>query len=240
MDTGGEEAHEALVDFLPQRVLFSMRAQVAAPYLPLISNAPVVYGCLLDALRNFAISVNDLRIDAGDGTLGGYRVEFWAPQGRYRIHLMGVDVEQLERTPPVQLPKVDQLTCSVLGALVQSQPGTVFESYRVEYALHGVPCGIAPAQFVGRFTGDTPEGLGPCTPAGAFFNFGADGSRLSCSISVERSEFLSDLVFIRSVALFDGGMPQSALGVVSTQFLDMTLASIGLRLVLSPGLKQEG
>lgn len=231
MGTAGDEVHDGLVDFLPQRTFFAMRGRLAAPYLTLFSNAPHFYKYLLDSLRDFAIGVDDLRIDAGDGTLGGYRVEFWAPQGRYRIHLMGVDIEHLDRAP-VQLPQVDELTYSVLGALMQSQPGTVFEFYRVEYRLHGAPIGIAPVQFLERFTGDPPEGLGPSTAAGASFNFGADAQRLSCSVSVEPSDLHSDLVFVRSEAVFDGHTTRE-LSVESVQFLKASLAALGLRLCYS-------
>lgn len=221
----------------PLRFMLTIRGQLIRPLWGLIHDVRPFYSAILENLGPFGIGLNDLRTDAGDGTVGGFGLIFWAPGGgrvRYRVHLMGAEADYLDRGESIELRRADRLTQTLLEVILSCQGGPTFESYHVDCAIHGTVDGVRPAEFVGRFIAKTPEGLNDAMASAAGFRFGGNAGRVS-TVEVSVSETVPDSIFVRSQATFDGSqLAPEALQDKAARHFEETLGALGLRLQQHP------
>src|SRR2546428_104407 len=71
------QGDKALLPLSLSKADVSAQVNFATPFWPLVHNIPALYSQLLGGLRDFGVSSNAIRTDAGDGSLGAYNVNFW-------------------------------------------------------------------------------------------------------------------------------------------------------------------
>lgn len=108
MTTNRGGAVAAVVPFRVERSELNIQLTFARPFWPIANNIGLLYSGLLDQLREFGVTPQAIRPDAGDGSLGAFNVNFWLLQfgvmARIRLESIelhaptfNVDLDQLER-----------------------------------------------------------------------------------------------------------------------------------------------
>ena len=228
----GSESTRDLIEFRLRDAAFSVQARLRAPLWNLVQNMPTVCSCVLERLAPFGIGLNELRIDNRDGNLGEANLGFWALDLHARCSIRLADVEvHCQDLIQVETRQIDHLTRALLGATLDSQPGTSFADYQVTFRMHGAPDTSSPATFLQRFTTSEPKGLGPATGSGASFHFGPSGHRVSCAISADMSSSFTDSIYLATRVVFDGDqLTKEDLMAEAGRYLNASLAALGLTL----------
>lgn len=189
----------------PRRTGFTLQARLRELLWTLSQRTPEICSRLLERLSPFDIGPDDLRIDKGDGTLGGLSLNFWALDYKARCDIR---LQRIEVTCPtlhdVGLPRLDSLVQEVLAAVLEADPSAQFESYEVTIQMHAGLLGETPEMFLRRFTGRGLEGLGPGTGSAVCYYFGSSGPRTSCALTVDMSRMFDDAIYTDGRAVFDG------------------------------------
>jgi len=208
----------------------TIHANFQAPFWPLVHNMPSLYSALLDGMREFGVGSQAIRNDSGDGSLGGYNVNFGMLEfraiGRIRLETAEFQCPNLAKQ---DLDQIERAFVRFADALVTAQSDVRFASWDVSVNLHGQPEEIAAKDYLSGFLSKMPDGMGPCTGSGVVFYFGERPPTISSSVTAEISAILPDRVFVRVHSMFDGAaVPPNQLRRVVQDNLDVGLRSIGL------------
>jgi predicted ABC-type ATPase len=172
-----------------------------------------------------------IRPDSGDGSLGGFTVNFWIPQfgALVRIRLDG-----MELNAPTFNVDVDQLEGAFLAldsSLHDAQKDLGYSNYVVTVGIHGRVEGIESKEFLARFTGNVPPGLGDVVGSGAVFYFEGRPPATLLSLSADLSAVVTGGVFLKVHSVFDGSMKPELLRKSAAQHLEESLKALGLEVV---------
>lgn len=224
-----------LVDFDVQRADVTIQANFAAEFWPLFHNIPAFYSALLIRLRDVGLTSNAIKTDVGDGSLGGYNVNFWLFDIRalVRIRLERLDIEFRS----ILQADVDLLERAVVGVLealrssMSSSSNFEIANYWVDVQLHGEPSGIPVRGYLSRFVSDAPSGLGPLLGSGCVFYFGEQSAAPVKTVTVDLSAAFPGKLYVRLATFFQGSTRPEALRAAVEEHMATGLAAIGLRRV---------
>lgn len=165
----------------------TLQVAFSQPLWQLFHNIPALYGALLKHLGERGLRTADIRTDAGDGTLGGFNVNFWLLNlgMLVRLRLESVEVQaDLNRVAADQLaPATDAL----LKAVRMASPELKFLTYSVTLGIHGHLNGANINEFLAKFTTNAPAGSGPVVGSGCVFSYGQQDPIITSALTLEPS-----------------------------------------------------
>lgn len=214
--------------FRIERSELNVQLSFSEPFWPLANNIALLYTGLMKHLRDFGVTTYAIRTDSGDGSLGGFNVNFWMLNFGVivRIRLdgvelnapnFGVDADQLERA----FRALDQ-------SLREAQNELNYSSYVVTVGMHGRVEGVESKQFLEKFTSNAPQGLGNLMGSGAIFYFDGQSPATLLSVSADLSASVAGGVFVKVHSVFDGSMKPEALRASAEQQLEQGVKALGL------------
>lgn len=231
MDTSRGAEPTAAIPFRVERSELAVQLSFAAPFWAIANNIALLYSGLLNHMRDFGVTPQGIRPDSGDGSLGGFNVNFWILQfgAIVRIRLDGIELNA-----PTFSVDVDQLEHAFLAldsSLHDAQKDLGYSNYVVTVGIHGRVEGIESKEFLARFTGDVPPGLGDVVGSGAVFYFEGRPPATLLSVSADLSAVVTDGVFLKVHSVFDGSMKPELLRKVAEQHLEQSIKAMGLEVV---------
>ncbi len=202
------------------------------PEFGLLRDASALLHNLFKRLEQHGLQLNDLRVERGSGSLGDHHIlcylfNYWMT--------IKIRVERIEIVcsvlPQDHVEKFKAAILDVLRAVKDCAPDLSFRAYAVAVGLHAKLEGHPARDYLARFVGHVPQGLGPSTGSGAVFYFGPEAERLLSSITADVSAVVQDGIFVRIHGVWDAKkvMPDLLPGVVDA-FLRQALESLELQL----------
>ena len=229
------EKHEAVQELTKvqtRRASLSVNATLRPLLWGLVHRLPVLCDHIVGRLGRFGVGPSELRVDNGDGTVGGFNVAFWALdyQIRCTIRLAGAEVH-CHAMEQVDVETFDDVVQSVLEAVEKTDENVVVQNYDVNFQIHARTTDTTPREYLKRFVKHEPKGLGPWIGNAVSFAFGANGKRTSCSIAADFSREFVDAIFIDGRVNFDGSrMDRRDLKSEAADYVKESLATLDLTL----------
>lgn len=182
---------------------FSLQAHFLGPVFDLFKDVPSLSRHLFAALSPYYnLHLTDIKLEASGGSLGEIHLRLsWPSLAEARLFLDKVEVTS-DYLQLLRFQKRDLVADVVgeVGAYVQ-EPG--FRAYSVTQQIHGILTGVTRSEFLSRFVGSMPEGLGPPLGSGVVFYFGSEAEKLATSVTVDFSRVIDGGIFVQSVVLYD-------------------------------------
>ena len=209
---------------------------VAASFRPLLwglaNRMPVFCDHIFGRLGKFGVGPNEMRVDNGDGTVGGYNLNFWALDYQIRCTMRlpraEVDCHAMEN---VDVETLDEVIQAVLEAVEATDENVVVENYEVSFQIHARTTDTTPRELLQQFVKYEPKGMGPCIANSVSFTFGTNGKRNSSSIAADLSREFFDSIFIDGRVDFDGTkIHRSDLKSEAADYVTESLTALGLTL----------
>lgn len=187
----------ALLPFDTQRSDLSIQGTFESELWSLFHNVPQLYSALLHGLRDTGITPNSIRVENGDGSLGGYNVHFWLFDSRVLVRVR-IDRFEIDFRNIVQsdIAPVEHVLTGLVGALSASAEGVRVASYHVDLHLHGDVVGLDRNEYLGRYVKNVPD-LGPSLGSGCVFYFGDQPGAPLRTVSVDVSGVVPGKVYVR-------------------------------------------
>lgn len=231
MGTPGGAESTAATPFSIERSELSVQLGFVTPLWAIATNIALLYSGLLNHMREFGVTSQGIRPDSGDGSVGGFNVNFWILQfgAIVRIRLDGVELNA-----PSFNVDVDQLERAFLAldsSLRDAQKDLSYSNYVVTVGVHGRVAGTESKKFLARFTGDVPPGLGDVIGSGAVFYYQGRPPATMLSVSADLSAVITDGVFVKVHSVFDGSMRPDALRKAAQQHLEQSTKALGLEII---------
>ena len=217
-----------LIPFDTQRSDISIQGTFESELWSLFHDVPRLYSGLLHGLRDTGITPNSIKVDNGDGSLGGYNVQFWLFDLRVlvRVRLDRFEID-FRNTVQSDIVPVDHVLVGLVDALTASTSGFRVASYLVDLHLHGDVVGVDRNEYLGRFVKNAPD-LGPSLGSGCVFYFGDQPGAPLRTVTVDQSGVVPGKVSVRLYTLLDGSIAPGELRAVVEKEATASLAAIGL------------
>ena len=228
----GHEMERERTRIEPRRASLSVTAILNPLWWGLVHQLPVICGHILGQLGKLGVGPDDLRVDTGDGSVGGHNLAFWAldyqVRSTLRLPRLEVNCRAMEQ---VDIEDVDAVIQSVLEATEKTNEDIAVERYEVVYQMHVRPVETNPYAFLLRFIKQQPKGLGDCIRNAVSFSFAGNEKRIACSILADMSRDFIDSIYIEGRVTFDGTkVDKKDLRAETTDFLTESLAALELTL----------
>ncbi len=175
------------------------------PAFALINTAPSLHQNMLRNLRQYGLTIQEIRIEGGHPNLADAHVtySFNALNMLITVWLERVEVlcSDLRRARQEQ---VLEMAMAALESLHSTVPELQIETYTATLNLHGIPSDTESAQFITPYVHSAPEGLGTVLGSGVVYYFGPEAERRSASLVMDMSAVIPEAVFIKMSVVFDG------------------------------------
>jgi hypothetical protein len=185
---------------------FTHHADFVEPAFGLFGDAVNLHKRLFAALSHHGVRLADMRWDQGGGTLGDANLLChlfnFAVVLRVRLERVEIQCVDLNRINAKQLT---QAGLEILNVLEGSEPGIRFKTHSFAMNFHGFLKNGSTTEFIGRFVSLEPSDLGPHVGSGVVFYFGAQGSRLSSSVTFDLSARLKEGLYFKVQSVWDAG-----------------------------------
>ena len=150
-----------LIPFDTQRSDIFIQGTFESELWSLFNDVPRLYSGLLHGLRDTGITPNSIKVDNGDGSLGGYNVQFLAVRSSCPSEGPHRSVrDRLSERPSVGHSSGGTCSVELVGALTALTSGFRVASYLADIHLHGDVVGVDRNEYLGRFVKNVPD-LGP-------------------------------------------------------------------------------
>lgn len=229
----GSASQEALALALGlgvSRAELNIDATFPQPAFGLLRDMPKLLETLFGKLSLYGLRLQDLKPERSAETAADVNVACFLFNNRMiaRVRLDKVEMYCSELTEE-SLPSYRAAVVDVLKAVQIHAPDVTFGLYTVALGLHGMLDGAPVREFLRRFVGNVPNGLGPVTGNGAVVYFGPDGDRLFSSVTMDLSAAVADALYFRSYAIWDGKKCQvTELPDRIAKFVRQALDAVGL------------
>ena len=205
-----------------------IESRFASRLWSVLHDVPVLYEALLDELAGTGLSTMDLRLDAGNGAVGGAGLEVWLFGGKAKARI-GVDSVRFQTSSAD--PQVVDSVDGVISAIQRASPEPHFKTHAVSYYHHGRIEGMKAAEFISRFVPNSVniDGFGDCLGAGTVLYFGEAPPMISSTVTLDASRLVEDGLFLRVFMVMDeeAGIGP-ALRVLAGQRTAAVLRAVGL------------
>ena len=217
-----------LIPFDTQRSDISIQGTFEPELWCLFHDVPRFYSGLLHGLRDTGITPNSVKVDNGDGSLGGYNVQFWLLDSRVLVRVR-LDRFEIDYRNIVQsnIAPVELVLVRLVDALAASTSGFRMANYIVDLHLHGDVVGVDRDEYLSRFVKNAPN-LGPSLGSGCVFYFGDQPGAALRTVSVDLSGVVPGKVYVRLYASLDGSIAPGDLRTVVEKEAKASLAAMGL------------
>ena len=217
-----------LIPFDTQRSDISIQGTFESELWSLFHDVPRLYSGLLHGLRDTGITPNSIKVDNGDGSLGGYNVHFWLfdfrVQVRVRLDRFEIDFRNIVQS---DIAPVEHLLLGLVDALTTSTSDFRVAGYHVDLHLHGDVVGVDRNEYLGRFVKNAPD-LGPSLGSGCVFYFGDQPGAPLRTVTVDLSGVVPGKVYVRLFTFLDGSIAPGELRTVFEKEAKASLAAMGL------------
>lgn len=215
------------------RAELNFEAGYVQPAFELFRDPALLLRSVFTRLSPYGVRLTDIRDDRGAGNVGDYHLLCYlfnyVMTVRVRVDRVEVYCSQLLRE---DIPKFGAAMIDVVRAVRDHPAATGFRAYALALGLHGIIEAQRPREFMSHFAALVPQGLGPSTGNGAVFYFGAEGDRLSSSLTIDLSAFVADALYVRPQAIWDAKQVEiESLPVRGDAFVRQALDQIGLELL---------
>ncbi len=230
MDNPDGEA-AILTPFRVEKADLNIQFNFVEPFLPLATNMALLYVPLLDHMRQFGIGAQAIRTDAGDGSLGGFNVNFWVLQfgALVRIRLESAELH-CSSLAAVNVDDVERVLLTLDEVLRAAHNELRYAGYNVTVSFHGQPVGIESREYLSRFVNNVPRDMGASIGSGVVFYFGEQPPRVIASVTLDLSAAMPDRVFVKLNSIFGSELPLRNLRQAVEQQLRLGLHGIGLEI----------
>jgi hypothetical protein len=183
----------------------------------------------LNELGDVGITVNGIKSDVGDGSLGAYNVNFWLLGFRalVRVRLERVEI-QVNNLTRQDLDQLEGAVIKLIRALSKADPKSVIASYTIDLGLHGSLVGTDPKGHLGRFLRAAPNSSTPLIGCGVVFYLGADDIATVRSVTADLSGVLPGNLYVRLFSVYSNSVQPSGLRQVIDKDARDALALLGL------------
>jgi len=216
------------IPFRIERSELNAQLAFAEPLWPIANNVAALYSGLLAHMGEFGVTSHAMRADNGDGSLGGFNINFWMLQygAIVRIRLDGIEVNVPNFS--VDVGQLERALLALDLSLREAQNNLSYSNFTLTVGMHGRAEGVDSKQFLERFTGKAPQGLGSLVGSGAIFYFEGPPPITVLSVSADLSATVAGGIFVKVHSVFDGSMKMDALRRVAEPQLEQSIKALGL------------
>lgn len=218
-----------LIPFDSERSDLSIQGTFESELWCLFHDVPRLYSRLLHALRDTGITANSIKVENGDGSLGGYNVSFSLFELRIlvRIRLDRFEIEYRNMVHTGIAP-VEHVLVRLVDALTSSTSDFRVASYLVDLHLHGDVVGMDRNKYLARYVRNAPD-LGRSLGSGCVFYFGDHPGAPIRTVSMDLSGVVPGKVYVRLYALLEGSIAAGELTGAIQKEANASMAAIGLK-----------
>ena len=208
----------------------NLDASFTQPEFSLFRDTDGLLQSLFARLQQHGLRLQDMKIERGTGSVGEFHVACYLYNFMMAVRVRPEKIE----IGCFEVPEnyVERLLAAIVDALLAVQshlPSLIFRAHTMGVALHGTLDGESVKQYLSKFVGNVPSGLGPQIGSGAVFYFGAEDDRLLSSVTVDLSAVLTDGLFVRLYVVWDAKKLQvAAIPSQATGFARHALDCFGL------------
>lgn len=217
-----------LIPFDTQRSEISIQGTFESELWSLFHAVPRLYSGLLHGLRDTGITPNSIKVDKGDGSLGGYNIQFglfdFRVLVRVRLDRFEIDFRNIVQS---NIASVEHVLVGLVDALTASTSAFRVASYLVDLHMHGDVVGVDRNEYLGRFVKNVPD-LGPSLGSGCVFYFGDQPGAPLRTVTVDLSGVVPGKVYVRLFTFLDGAIAPGELSTVVEKEAKASLAALGL------------
>jgi hypothetical protein len=216
------------IPFRVERSEVNIQLSFANPFWPLANNISSVYSGLLDRMRDFGVTSQALRSDAGDGSLGAFNVNFWMLQFSVSVRIR-LDTVEINASFPTDVDLLERAVLALDHALRDAQPTLGYSSYSLTTSMHGRLEGTDPKQFLASFSGNAPKGLGEMVGSGTVFYFEGQPPTSLLAVSVDLSAAVAGGVFVKVHSVLDASVKPDGLRAIAEPQAEESVLALGLQ-----------
>jgi hypothetical protein len=185
------------------RLDYTCEARYQQPELGIFRDGAGLSTHIFTALRAHGVTLDDLKIERGDGTLGQLHIfcklfDFGLTIRTRpdRVDIVGVFVNSQEKADKFSAAAVDALTA--IEKLIKGG----YSTYTIQVHLHGTVSEGDTRTFLAQFSSKTPN-AGPITGNAIAYYYGPAEERLSSGITVDFSLVFPGGLYVRVQGLWD-------------------------------------
>jgi hypothetical protein len=190
--------------FSVSRLDYTLEARYQRPELDLLRDGVALANNVLKLLQPYGITLSDIKIERGDGTLSEFNLfcklfEFGLTirLRADRVEMIGVLVGSREQAKRYSAAGVETLV--FVEKLLK---GAGYATFTVQVNMHGPVTNGDLRSFLAQFVTKTPA-LGPATGSAVGYYYGPSEDRLSSTVIADVSGALPDSLYVRVQGVWD-------------------------------------
>lgn len=218
-----------VVPFRVERSELNIQLTFARPFWPIANNIAALYSGLLEHLRDFGVTPHAIRPDTGDGSLGAFNVNFWLLQFGVlaRIRLEGIELNVPNVS--VDVDRLERVLLALDQALREAERDLAYGNCAMTVAMHGYVEGLDAKDFLAKFVGAVPQGLGRAVGSGTVFYFEGESPATLVVLTADLSAVVTGAVYVKVHTVFEGSIGLESLRGLGEKYLEQSIAALGLQ-----------
>jgi len=226
----GQRQEQMVTTFLVKQSEASFEARFAFPAFALTALVPSLHQNMLLSLGKYGLTLDDIRVEGGLPNLSGvntiYSLSTLNAFVRIWLNRLEIFFGDLARTSEEQILEITEIALDNMQRIVQDLH---IETYTATLNMHGTLPDTEISQFFTQYVPNVPEGLGMVVGRGVVYYFGPEAERLSSSLLIDMSTVISEALYVRASAVFDGTkLPRNHGLSVAREYVFKMLAGIRL------------
>ncbi|MDO8679958.1 MAG: hypothetical protein Q7R30_15660 [Acidobacteriota bacterium] len=209
---------------------FEIKSQFSNNFWGLLHDVPTFYNALLNSLGRFGVSLSSVRIEGGDGTLGGVNVSTWLVDFGYllKIHIDGVTLS-CPRTDRVDLSGLTELLAAVDSLVIGLTDIPCWRSHVASVSVHA-KTSESPREITSRFV-NTPN-FPPKSIVGSGFvvYFTPKENVAQSGLTVDLSAISTEALFVKYSTTLVGDIAMAAVPTMVSSAMSTALNCVGFEL----------
>lgn len=183
-------------------------ARFSSPAFALLS--PLAPGLLhhnmLLELGKYGLTLNDIRVEAGMPNLAGANATYTLNlyNAFVRVWLNRLEVVFVDLTRVHNEEQRLAMARAALNAVQQTAHDIQMENYTATLSMHGMLADTDISQFLAQHVPHDPDGIGMVIGRGVVYYLGPEAERHLASLVIDVSAVLSEALFVKASAIYDG------------------------------------